>query len=162
MEFDNGLFITGDIPLIEIKLDEDSEGTMTDHIIAPGVKGLLMNHKLVQVLHDLQVNNIQAYPTKIIGSNGEVVSEEYNIVNVIGRINAVDTDASDIEMHPDFPNQIEFINSLVIKESIVGQPPLFRLAENTQVVIVREDIKETINKHGITGIKFCLPSEFFM
>lgn len=162
LEFDNGAFISSVLPEIAIQLGEESEGNLTDHIVAPGTKGLLMTYRLVQALKDNGVDNIQVYPAKLIDNNGSCISADYNVVNIIGCIKAVDLDSSDIEMHPEFPDEIEFINSLVLDKTAIKDQLLFRLSESTQVIVANKRIKNTIEKNNLTGVKFLTPEDYFM
>jgi hypothetical protein len=161
MEFDTGTYLSEIQEKIKVQLG-DSDGNLTDNIVAPPVRGLLMTRKLIQALEDNGVDNIQIFPASLLDKEGVCVSEEYSIVNILDCIRAVDMDASDVEIHPDFPDEIEFINSLVLDTSAVSNQMIFRLAENTQIIVVDEKIKSTIETRGLSGVKFLAPEDYFI
>jgi len=160
LKFDNGVFISNVVPEISIQLGDEDEGVLTDHIVATGVYGLLMTHRLVQSIIGCGVENIQVFPVRLIDTNGVCISENYNIVNIIGCINAVDVELSDIEMHPVFPDEIDSIESLTLDESAIKGQLFFRLMGSTQVIVVHDSIKNEIEKNHLTGVKFLPPEDY--
>jgi len=160
LSFDDGIRVLTAVPLIVINANEESIGTLTDNLIAPGTRGLLFSSRLRQVLMGEGVDNIDYYPTKIIGLGSGISNEDYQLANIVGRIRCVDFAASDIDMHPDFPDTIEFINALALDENRIEESLMFRLAEHCQVIVVHERVKAACERAGITGIQFFQPSDF--
>jgi hypothetical protein len=160
LAFDRGVRLTRAVPLVEIVRDEDSQGVLTDNLIAPGTNGLVMSKRLRDTLARAGVTNIDYYPCRITNPADGSVTDDYQIANVIGQIACVDREASDLEMHPKRPDEIEFINSLVLDESAIAGPLMFRLAEFRQLIVVHDQVKDACTAAGITGIKFYRPEEF--
>jgi hypothetical protein len=50
LELDNGILVDVKVPLIEIVRDGDSQGGLTDNLIASGVNGLLFSTRLRKLL----------------------------------------------------------------------------------------------------------------
>lgn len=160
LAFDRGARVSRDVPLIEILRDEDSQGVLTDNLIAPGVGGLVISARLRDTLARAGVTNIDYYPCRLTNLADGTVSDDYQVANVIGQIACVDRAASDLEMHPKRPDEIEFINSLVLDEHAIAGPLMFRLAEFQQLVVAHDQVKDACTSAGITGVKFYRPEEF--
>lgn len=84
------------------------------------------------------------------------------VANIVGRISCVDLEASSLEMDPDDPERIEFINSLALDQNRIADGKLFRLHEKPQVIVVSPGLKDLIVAQSITGIRFYAPADFTM
>jgi len=162
LRFDRGTAITKNVPLIDIVRDEDAQGRLTDNLIAPGVRGLTFSSRLRTVLANVGVDNIDYYPCRVISNDGTAPNENYQVANLIGRVACVDLTASDVEMDPDDPGAIEYVNSLTLDETAIGGALMFRLKEHAQVIVVDERVKTACERENITGIRFYAPSDFSM
>jgi hypothetical protein len=160
LSFHLGLPIEGQVPLIEIVRDEDSQGRLLDNVAAPGVRGLLVSSRLRTVLGDAGVDNVQYCQCRIVNPADGAVSGDYSIGNVVGRIGCVDWTESDVEAFPNRPEAIQFVDSLVLDESKIGGALMFRLREFLPLVVVHERVKAACEAAGITGLRFCLPGDF--
>jgi hypothetical protein len=160
LEFDLGEAVNQQVPIIDLIIEEEDQGRLTDHISTTAARGLLVADSLLDVIKKVGVDNIQSFPTRVLDHEGVVLSEKYKLLNIIGKIYAVDLEQSDVNVHPDFPEHIEFINSLVIKDSIPSDLQLFRLAENTEVIVVTDELKNAIEESKASGIVFCEPKNF--
>ena len=158
--FDYGVRIERVVPLIEIVRDEDSQGVLTDNLIAPGVRGLVFSGRLRRVLDEVGVTNIDYYPCRMRNPLDGTSTDDYRVANLIGEIACVNRPKSDLEMDPDDPQQIMFINSLVLIEDAIGEASMFRLAEQKQVIVAHDRVKDACQAVGITGVKFYAPEEF--
>ena len=148
---------------INLILKKHDLGIFTDNLISPGVRGLLFSDKLKKVLTELGVNNIDYFPLKIENPIDKNIYENYQIANVLSCHSCLNLEKSELSFDPDFPEQIEFIDSLVIDESKIPEELLlFRLKEYKVLLVVHEKVKEACNNAGITGINFLKPEDFFI
>ncbi|WP_157581899.1 imm11 family protein [Shewanella woodyi] len=157
-EFDSGLYIKETVPLISHTYKLEPEQFITDYIVAYGFKGLLFSKKLLKVMKDLKVNNVQCFPVELVNGDTEQI-DEYSLINVIGQYCIVDHERSEVTSDDD--GDIQFIDSLTfIDTSKVELPPIFRLSSFLPLVIVNNQIKQAFEDNNITGLKFYKPEEF--
>lgn len=159
VRFDDGDKIPLPITKGIFRLSEPLQGTLTDHLSADGIPGLVFSDKLCRLLYNMMVANLQYFPLTIINTpNGETY-EGYKIANVIGVLDCIDKKASDMEYFDD--GDIEFINKLVIDEAKI--PPefdFFRLSGRTTLVLVSQVVKDAIVGAGMTGCIFYKPEDY--
>ncbi len=160
LSFDEGSLVTAPVPLIEIERDADSQGTLTDNLIAAGTQGLLFSSRLRAVFARLGIDNIQYFPTLIRNPFDGTQTTDYELANIRGRVWCLDRKASVIEALPHDPDHIQFIESLALDVARIGGHDVFRLGEKSQVIIASERLKRSCEGAGITGIRFYALSEF--
>ncbi len=159
-EFDSGLYVKTEVPLITYSYTLEPEQFITDYIVVYGFKGLLFSEKLLSVFEMLKVKNIQYSRVELINSDTKQINE-YCLVNVVGRFNIIDYETSEVELDDD--GDIQFIDSLAfIDTSKMTLPPIFRLSSFLPLVIVSNEIKQSLEDHGITGLKFYKPEDFYL
>jgi hypothetical protein len=87
------------------------------------------------------------------------IKESYWFVNIFDNIDAIDRDKSEYTIYPDFmgvkAGKIESINSMALKESVIGKRNIFRLTEQETYVMVSEKLHEAFLNIGITGFEAC-------
>ncbi|MCX4030505.1 imm11 family protein [Spartinivicinus marinus] len=159
MNFEEGLFCAATLPMIDIFYDMQPNEIFTDNLFAPGCNGLLIHNRVKSVLDDLEVNNIQYYQTRLINKDSKEENGNYKLANIVGRINCLDYDKSELVMRDD--GSIKFIDKLVFqyfdnKDSL----EIFRLAKFLPIVIVSDKIKKKLEKHKFTGIVFYKPEDY--
>lgn len=159
VRFDEGARIQVAVPPIRIVRDEDSQGRLTDNQLAPGTTGLLFSSRLRQLLASNGVQNIDYYPVEIENSLDATRSDDYQLANLIGRVGCVDFDKSELQMHPR-TGSVEFIDSLALDETKIGQLRMFRTAEHAQVIVVHEDVRNACVAASVTGVVFFRPEDF--
>jgi hypothetical protein len=87
------------------------------------------------------------------------IKESYWFVNILDNIDAIDRDKSEYTLFPDFmgakAGRIESINSMALKESVIGKRNIFRLTEQETYVMISENLHEAFLNIGITGFEVC-------
>lgn len=159
VRFDEGARILSTIPHIHIVRDEDSQGRLTDNQLAAGTTGLLFSRRLRELLASTGVGNIDYYPITIENPLDGTLSDEYQLANLIGRVGCIDLAKSAVHMHPQL-GCIEFIDSLVLDETMIGPLRMFRTAEHAQVIVVHEAVRNACVDAGMTGIQFFRPEDY--
>jgi len=154
-----GIKMQGIIPLVTITIEEDDEqGRMTDNLIAEGATGLVVNTKIKKLLSTSGVDNIQYFDAVVENSVTGEVSDDYKIANIIGIVNCIDYDNSELEYFPD--GGVMFFDKLVLDENKIKGLLIFRLYDFLPIIVVHKKIKEIFEKNSISGIKFYLPEEY--
>lgn len=113
---------------------------------------LLFSEKLINLLDRSGVTNIEYLPAKVTYMS---TGKEYNykVANVIGKIRGLNRSLSTyiIDEDDDF---IYGIKKIILDESNFTGENIFRLKEDTMLIIVHADIKKAIEKNALTGFLF--------
>ncbi|WP_299010237.1 DUF1629 domain-containing protein [uncultured Shewanella sp.] len=160
LEFDQGIHITGSLPVIEYEVEEDDEfNNLTDSLVAPGFNGILANERVVKALRDLGANNIQEFPVLLKSINNDQNCSDYMLINVIGDADIIDYDKSDISLFES--GNVRSIDSLsFIDTSNITLHYIFRLSSCLPIVIAHDKVKQAFEANNITGFTFYKPEEF--
>ncbi len=96
----------------------------------------LMSDRMIEALRDAGVDNLQLFDADITNdSTGEKLTG-YRVVNVLGLVSAVDTNASKGRALA----HKQFFEKLVIDPSRAGGRLMFRLAESLNDIIIAEPV----------------------
>lgn len=159
MSFDDGEQIPFPITQAIYSLMEPLNGRLTDHLSISEIPGLVLSNKVCQLLESLKISNFQRFPLTIFDTEKKEIAGGYSIVNVIGVVDCVDQDVSDLEYYDD--GDIEFIDKLVLKEENIPEgADIFRLARRTTLVIVSQKLKDAIEQAAMTGFVFYKPEDY--
>ncbi len=148
------------IPDIVLTLDSDRRiGRMTDHLSISEVYGLTFSSRLRELLERIGVDNIEYCNLEIVDPRTGAKYSDYKIANVIGRVDCVDKEKSDLEYYDS--GNIKYINKMIIDESkIPSELRIFRLAGMAVLPLVHQSVKDAITEAGITGCVFYKPEEY--
>jgi len=108
----------------------------------------VMSDKLLEAFVRCGVDNIDAYPAIIYQEGIDKPITNYKIVNIIGRVSAVDeelSDAVDLGLTDDDMSP-RFFNELKISEIRAHGLLLFRLAEMTSEIAIHRTVKLALEK----------------
>jgi hypothetical protein len=120
----------------------------------------LFSDKLLAALHEIGVDNINAYPAVIVDGKDNVVSDKYKAVNIIGVVAAADIAASSIAAG-EKPTLIDTsFDSLEIDESKTQGLLIFRLAEYVGAIIIHQKVKDYLVAHGFENLGFIEPKNW--
>lgn len=147
-----------EIPELEILMDKDSQGELTDDLVIRKRRCLIHSNRLVDVLHSAGVDNIDYYPCRIVNEVTGEIYRTHQAANILDTIHCIDTENSDLEIDEEEPNEIWYINNLKLLDNRLGDVPMFRMGEDKSIVLVNETVKEKVEAAKITGVVF-LPSD---
>jgi hypothetical protein len=128
---------------------------LTDSV--PNTSSLLVvSEKLRQVLAQEATGTVVEYlPIRLRNQKGKIVTKPYFLANLIGSVRCVDAKKSDFEMNKISKDQVSHFRRLALDEKkIPKDAKIFRLAEKTALVLVRQDLASAILKSGCTGVLF--------
>lgn len=153
-------FLTGrrfldPLPKLDVRY---GSGVPTDDLVIFKNRCLIHSHRLIKVLHDVGVDNIDYYPLHVINEMTGEVHQSYQAANILDVIFCIDKEKSDLYIDDENPYNLWFIDRLALLEERLGDSRCFRLGERLSTVIVHRDVKEAIEAAGITGPVF-LPAE---
>jgi len=160
ISFDVGVPVNPTLSKIVLTLDDDSRmGNMTDHLSISEVYGLIFSARLRELLSGMMVNNIQYFEFDIIDVRENRIYTDYKIANVVGLVDCIDKDKSDLKYFDS--GNIKRIKKLVLDESkIPSELKIFRLLKDSTLPIVHQSIKDAIDDAGITGCLFYRIEDF--
>lgn len=150
-------FIT-EVPEIELRIDPDNDGPLTDDLVVLSHRCLVHSERLKRVLLKAGVGNIDYYPVRIVREATGEVYQTHEAANILDVIFCMDAEGSALEINDENPFHIWFIDRLALKEERLGDTLCFRLGERPSTVIVHRSVKEAIEAAGITGPVF-LPAQ---
>ena len=114
----------------------------------------LMSDSLIEALKRAGVDNLQTFPAILRNIETTFETTEYKVVNVLGKLQAADMDASDyIDMGGTGLIAVGF-KDLVIDESKANNRKMFRLAESITDVIIHESVKSVLEKCGFKYLRY--------
>jgi hypothetical protein len=119
---------------------------------------LVVSEKLKQFFINSGIDNIDYYPASIVEYGESTPHPGYYAANIIGLIQCVDRDASELDEDED--GDIDFIDELVVDETIAGDIPLFRLEEMPDIILIHERFKVPLEQAGITGLQLIPPDQW--
>lgn len=143
---------------IRVDIDPDNENDPMPDLWKGPVP--IMSARLLKVLRDVGVDNIDAYVTEFYDSKGTKVESECFAINVVGKLAAADLEKSDYdEAQPDRLISMDF-DSLAVSEDKARGMLLFRLAESVTTILIHENVKQAIEDAGISGVEFYYPEQW--
>jgi hypothetical protein len=119
----------------------------------------LMSARLVQVLEEAGVDNLQTFRALLRNSNtGE--THDYRAVNIVGAIAAADLSASNWTSHDPDPRFDVNFDALAVDATAARGAMLFRLAENTGVILVHERLRDRLQTADFPNLVFAEPGQW--
>src|SRR5262245_54011844 len=114
----------------------------------------LMTRRLVDALRASGVDNLQTYDTRLVEPRGPNPPPEnhYLAVNLVGLVAAADLQKS--KLNPEVKERLISVDfhSLAVDKAKARDQLLFRLAENTSVILAHERVRESVEKAGINSL----------
>ena len=119
----------------------------------------LMSLPMVQALRAAGVDNIDVYPAFLVDERTSV-SWKFSVVNIIGRVAAVDLVRSEWTS-PDGTSRGEVsFEQLVFNPQAAAGLLLFRAAENLRTIVIHERVKTCLELARLSGLSFIDPSQW--
>jgi hypothetical protein len=136
----------GTLECVLIGRFEDSE--MSTFYMSPAIIG---TKQFYQDLLDCGVDNIEVKPVVIEDRKFKRVFDNYVVLNFIGRIACADMDSSE---YGHIGEDMNVIDKLVLQREKVQDRHLFLVDEDTDCIVVSENVYKTLNEKGYTDIYF--------
>jgi hypothetical protein len=115
----------------------------------------LFHRKLLAELKRLGVDNLQSFPAEIERNDGKI-EVPYSLINVIGMIDAIDKNSSDIS----YVEGLKYgrLKSFKIDPVKAGGKRLFRIPEDPTLIVVDEYLRDNLVSYKAPGVML-LPTE---
>jgi hypothetical protein len=138
----SGLPHTVPIPTpLEIEL-KDEYGTVLADIIDS--KPLLMSNKLIDGLRQAGVDNFDTYEAVLIDKKRNKKFKDYSAVQIIGRLKAVDMQASKFQDPTNAGHTIVEFEDIKLDEEKTHDLFMFRLHETVTTIVIHEKVKRVL------------------
>ncbi len=116
----------------------------------------VVHARMASILTRLAPDDVQLFPVKVAPE-----SEPYFLVNVARTVRCIDDEASEEVRYwkpedgrPEKVGKYRAVSGMRIDPAKVGDAKVFRPWGWTVALIVSEDIKDTLERAGVTGVKF--------
>jgi hypothetical protein len=129
-------------------LGKFSKGLMSTFYQSPAVIG---TNQFYQDLKDCGVDNIEAQPAEIYDSVKKITHKHYLLLNIIGRVACAEMDKSD---YTEIGEGMNTVNKLVIDGTKTNGLLLFLLHEDTDCIVIHEQVYKHLQSKGYTDIYF--------
>lgn len=133
-------------------------GTMTD-FAATDMGAPVVSPKLKQLFDSLGLQ-LQYFPLRIIEKEGAAPRTDFHIVNIVGMVDCIDYDASDLEVEEEDGEIVDIIDvgTLVLKQESFGD--IYRMYMYERVIVVEGTLASKLQELGISGMKLIEPEKW--
>lgn len=154
------------------KFDEDPKSPIKAHIVSDEKTTLpemwltplpLMSIRLYDILSNSGVTNFQIFPAELTDRlTGQLITNRYFAFNLLGLISALDLKQAIVvsrEPITGLKGDID-IDRMVVDSNRALGADLFRLAEESSVILVSQRLREIIEAAGIDTLTFTRPEHW--
>ena len=114
----------------------------------------IVSAKVKRILEAQGAKNCEFIPLTILDHKGKVASKEHFLLQVLGHVEAVDMERSQVVMNSILKDRIGNFEHLVLKrEAIPPDAVIFRLSRKRDEFLVNQATYEALTKEGVTGLK---------
>ncbi|WP_164001872.1 imm11 family protein [Pyxidicoccus caerfyrddinensis] len=138
---------------LRFSMAKQEPGLKIADVIPNAVNYFMVSKRMKEFLEQHSGADIEFLRFVLLNHRGRVASEDCYIANVIGMQDCVDMDRSDGDRDALKPDRFMYLRRLVLKEDKLDPAAkLFRTSAVPRLMIVRKDLKEQVEKEGVTGI----------
>jgi hypothetical protein len=133
----------------------DDHGIELTDAIPNSLNLYLVSERFKVFLEKWSEASIEFLPIRIRNQKGRLETDNYYIMNLLGTVGCVDLEKSKFRRSAMEPERIFRFYLLVLNEALI--PPstkLFRLKEQPNIIIAREDLVQKILNEGFSGVVF--------
>jgi hypothetical protein len=154
-------FPPDETPPVPLRLDFDPEsaGTVLRDFYAVPVP--LVSRRLLKILQESGVDNLDVYPAVITDPATGQVHDDHVAINIIGTVSAAHLTDSVFDARVPERRISAAIDRLVVDEEAARDTLFFRLAENVSAIVVHERVKERVERENFETVMFLSPDEWF-
>jgi hypothetical protein len=155
VETNNGVSIGPLIQVFDIRLVVDAKApdpqTFPPCDIHGPTKRMLLSERAIKTLERVGVDNIEYFDARVTSTHFSKVPN-YKVANIVGVVSGLDLAKSDVVMGR--RNRVLAIEKMVFDESRLQPHKICRLQEDIMLMVVHKDIKDAIERQGLTGFRF--------
>jgi hypothetical protein len=122
---------------------------------------IVVSKRLKEHVEAAGTTAVEFLPVALVNHKGRVASRDYFIINPLHVVDCIDREQSKIEWNGIDPEAICSCFGLVLLADQIDESiRLFRLKHMPKVVMVREDLADSLMRAGFTGLRFVPVEEF--
>jgi hypothetical protein len=107
------------------------------------------------LLGKLPEGSVEFLPVSIVNHKGRVELENYYFIHPLILCDCIDLNASEVEWNELAPDTIADCMGLVLREEVIPDDlQLFRLKSWGDIIIIRSDLAEQLERAGFSGLYF--------
>ncbi|MCY1034840.1 hypothetical protein OV207_25560 [Corallococcus sp. BB11-1] len=141
-------------PTTQLSLYEEAGDMFTDFIDNPD-RVLYVSQRVGEILSSrgLVGAAVEMLPFVLLDKRGRRVQESYFIANPLVSIPCLDFERSKYRRRASNPNELAEVNLLHLREDVLPEDAqLFRVAEFTDLMVLRSDLLDAFHQAGLTGL----------
>ncbi|MFP2907955.1 imm11 family protein [Pyxidicoccus sp. 3LFB2] len=114
----------------------------------------IVSAKVKRILEAQGAKNCEFIPLVILDHKGKVASKEHFLLQVLGHVEAVDMERSNVVMNSILKDRIGNFKHMVLdRKAIPPDAVIFRLSRKRDEFLVNQATYEALTKEGVTGLK---------
>lgn len=129
------------------------EGLLQDYLFN-AENWLVVSGRARECLESTCGGLVQFLPITLMLSSGTAVAGNYCVANVTKRLAAFDKEKSKWKPLPGISNRVTGVIKWVLRGDAVGETSIFRLEENSDLLVVSSVVRDAITASRLTGFKF--------
>lgn len=152
----NGIKMGDDYPDgFEFRMSNEMGGKKVDDLIMNTYGYCMASEKLTSLFRKDAKAEIEYLPFALLDHKKNSVDQQCCIINVLGMLDCVDMSRTKGDEDPVNVGRLMYIEELHLNHEAIGDDVnLFRIAARPRVMIVRDDLKEVMEKASISGVDF--------
>jgi hypothetical protein len=140
---------------LRLPMSRSSPGKHTPDALHNTMSFLLTSHRLAEILRPEVGEEVEFLPFELVNHKKKVVPGFGFIVNLIGTVECVDSGTTTGRRSVMKPDKLMSISVLTLDPKRIPKgAKLFRIGEKPDVLIIRSDLRETLEKQKVTGLSF--------
>jgi hypothetical protein len=88
-----------------------------------------------------------------LGKDEISLEQSYYFMNILNRVDCFDLEKSEYTTDKEYPSVITKVKKIYLDSSRVGDRQIFRIKQDSFLIIISEKLKKIIESENITGIK---------
>ncbi len=143
---------------LEFKCETLPNGKMTD-FSTTDLGAPIVSERLKNLLDNMKIQ-LQYFPVSIIEKEGAQPSSGYYAINIVGLVNCIDFDSSDLEIEEEDGEIVDIIDvgTVVLKDQNFGE--IYRLFLFERVIVIEGYFAQSLQEIGISGMKLIEPEKW--
>lgn len=139
-----------------IKMDHRSKGNKLASMLGNTMSFLIVHTDVKKLIETNNLNaEIEYLPVNIYNHKGRLQSSDYWIINVIGTLDCVDKEKSDIDYEDETRQEVIGVGTIVLDgKKLRGAPDLFRVPEQAEDIIASDRLYRILVAGKFSNLAF--------
>ena len=151
-----------DLSCLEFLCETLPSGKMTDYAVSD-MGCSVISERLKKHFENIGIDNIQYFKATIIEHEGEAAKEGYYAANILGLVDCIDRENSEMDAEYDDDGELNIVYSidkLVLKELPFSHGIIYRAYPFTRLILIDDDLKSRFDQSIMKGIKLVSPERW--